>query len=141
MACVFCQIVSGAAPAQVVFEDEFSLAFLDHRPLFLGHTMLIPKTHYETFLDLPPAQVGPFFLNVQRLTGAVETAMSAPGAFVATNVKVSQSVPHLHVHIVPRRKGDGLRGFFWPRTKYQDAAEMEAVAKQIRTALDLAANR
>lgn len=128
MDCKFCGI---AAKAMVVFEDEISLAFLDHRPLFPGHTLLIPKAHCETLTDLPADVVGPFFANVQRLTGAVERGMQAEGSFVAINNRVSQSVPHLHVHIVPRKKGDGLRGFFWPRQKYRDEEQMREVRAAI----------
>lgn len=131
--CHFCEIASHAD--YVVFEDDLSIAFLDHRPLFIGHTLLIPKTHYETLSDLPPSLVGPFFANVQLLTGAVEKAMSAEGSFVALNNRVSQSVPHLHVHIVPRSKGDGLRGFFWPRGKYRDEQQMQDAQGAIVMAL------
>lgn len=111
--CRFCQIASHAN--YVVFEDDISIAFLDYRPLFIGHTLLIPKAHYETLSDLPSDLIGPFFSRVQLLARAIEQAMDAEGTFVAINNRVSQSVPHLHVHIVPRRKKDGLRGFFWPR--------------------------
>ena len=128
MACKFCEIASESV---VVFEDSISLAFLDHRPLFPGHTLLIPKDHYATLADLPPNLIGPFFSNAQRLAGAVERAMQAEGTFVAINNRVSQSVPHLHVHIVPRRKGDGLRGFFWPRQKYRNEEEMRRVQSAI----------
>ncbi|HME08745.1 MAG TPA: HIT family protein [Bryobacteraceae bacterium] len=134
--CEFCAI----APEEFVFEDEISAAFLDHRPLFPGHVLLIPKQHCETLGDLPPALVGPFFRNLQILSGAVETAMGAEGSFVAVNNRVSQSVPHLHVHIVPRRKKDGLRGFFWPRGKYTSADEKEAVRRAIRSALETHVN-
>jgi len=129
--CVFCAI----APEQFVFEDEISAAFLDHRPLFPGHVLLIPKQHYETLADLPQAIVGPLFSNAQLLAKAVETAMEAEGSFVAINNRVSQSVPHLHVHIVPRRKKDGLKGFFWPRHKYGSEEEMEEVKRAIRAAV------
>ncbi|HEY0701469.1 MAG TPA: HIT family protein [Candidatus Acidoferrales bacterium] len=115
--CVFCEIAAHRIPAKIVFEDEISLAFLDHRPLFPGHVLLIPKAHYATLTELPADLVGPFFLNAQKLTGVVQSVMKAEGSFVAMNNVVSQSVPHLHVHIVPRTKGDGLRGFFWPRLK------------------------
>ena len=111
--CRFCQIASHAN--YVVFEDHLSIAFLDYKPLFIGHTILIPKAHFETLSDLPKELLAPFFANVQLLSRAVEHAMSAEGSFIAINNRVSQSVPHLHVHIVPRRKKDGLRGFFWPR--------------------------
>jgi histidine triad (HIT) family protein len=129
--CEFCRI----APQQFVFEDEISAAFLDHRPLFPGHVLLIPKQHYETLVDLPESIVGQFFLNVQRLGKAVEVAMAAEGSFVAINNRVSQSVPHLHVHIVPRRRRDGLKGFFWPRHKYGSEEEMEEVRRAIRAAV------
>lgn len=122
-------------PAYVVFEDELSIAFLDHRPLFIGHTLLIPKAHYETLSDLPAALVGPFFANVQLLTRAVEQGLRAEGSFVALNNRVSQSVPHLHVHIVPRRKKDGLRGFFWPRQAHPDEDKMRDAQAAIRKAL------
>ena len=129
--CLFCRIVSGEVPAVVVFEDQNTLAFLDHRPLFPGHTLLVPREHYETLTDLPEKQVGPFFQNAQLLARAVETAMEAEGSFVALNNRVSQSVPHLHVHVVPRRRKDGLKGFFWPRTKYKSTEEMEHARKKI----------
>jgi histidine triad (HIT) family protein len=131
-ACKFCEIASQSV---IVFEDSISLGFLDHRPLFPGHVLLIPKDHYETLGDLPPNLIGPFFANVQRLAGAVERGMRAEGTFVAINNRVSQSVPHLHVHIVPRKKGDGLRGFFWPRQKYQDDEQTRAVQAAIVAAL------
>ena len=130
--CKFCQIALKAIPSAVVFEDSISLAFLDHRPLFPGHTLLIPKLHYETLADLPANLVGPFFSNAQLLARAVERGMEAQGTFVAINNKVSQSVPHLHIHIVPRKKGDGLKGFFWPRTKYQSEEQMREVVEKIR---------
>jgi histidine triad (HIT) family protein len=123
--CLFCEIAAGKIEAKIIFEDAISIAFLDHRPLFAGHCLLIPKTHYATFTDLPAELVGPFFLNAQHLTKAVESAMTAEGSFVAMNNVVSQSVPHLHVHIVPRKKGDGLRGFFWPRQKLGEAELLE----------------
>ena len=119
----------------MVFEDALSVAFLDHRPVFPGHTLLMPKQHVETLGDLPADMIQPFFANVQRLAGAVERGMGADGTFVAINNKVSQSVPHLHVHIVPRRKKDGLRGFFWPRQKYEDDGEIRAAQEAIRAAL------
>ena len=118
--CLFCGIVSRKIEAKIVFEDAISIAFLDNRPLFAGHCLLIPKAHYATLIDLPADLVGPLFLNAQHLTKVVEAAMSAEGSFVAMNNVVSQSVPHFHIHIVPRKKGDGLRGFFWPRQKLGD---------------------
>ena len=119
----------------VVFEDDLSLAFLDHRPLFPGHTLLVPKQHYETLADLPAQLIAPFFGNVQMLARAVEDGMEAEGSFVAINNRVSQSVPHLHVHIVPRRKKDGLRGFFWPRQSHPEEAQMKNAQAAIRLAI------
>ena len=133
MNCIFCGIVSGEVNTSVVFEDDISVAFLDHRPLFPGHCLLIPRAHFETLADLPEKLVGPFFKNVQLLARAVETALGAEGTFVAMNNRISQSVPHLHAHIVPRRKKDGLKGFFWPRNKYGNEAEMLAVQKAIQS--------
>jgi histidine triad (HIT) family protein len=124
--CLFCRIVAGSVPAAIVFEDENTVAFLDHRPLFAGHTLLVPRAHLETLPELPAAGLEPLFANAQALCVAVERAVGAQGTFVAINNRVSQSVPHLHIHIVPRRPKDGLKGFFWPRGKYGDAAEMEA---------------
>ena len=134
--CVFCAIAAGELPAPIVFEDEKTLAFLDHRPVFPGHCLLIPREHHETLADLPKKLIEPFFSNAQLLSKAVELALEAQGTFVAMNNRVSQSVPHLHVQIVPRRKKDGLRGFFWPRQKYQSEEEMELVQKAIRLAID-----
>lgn len=127
--CLFCRIVSGEVPATIVYEDDNSVAFLDHRPLFHGHTLLVPRVHVDTLGDLPVSLVGPFFKTAQLLSRAIEPAMDAQGTFVAMNNRVSQSVPHLHVHVVPRRKKDGLKGFFWPRTKYENDDEMLAVKK------------
>ena len=118
--CVFCNVINGDLAAPIVFSDEVSLAFLDHRPLFPGHCLLVPRAHHETLTDLPASQIGKFFSNAQFLAKAIEKAMEAEGTFVAMNNRVSQSVPHLHVHIVPRRRKDGLKGFFWPRNKYHD---------------------
>lgn len=135
-ACVFCQIVAGETEATKVFEDARCVAFLDVRPLFHGHTLLVPKDHHETLLDLPDEDVGHTFGVAKMLAKAVQEAMEATGTFVAMNNKVSQSVPHLHVHVVPRRPKDGLRGFFWPRTAYEDDDQMEEVASRIRRAID-----
>src|ERR1700693_1799250 len=134
--CKFCQIASRALASGIVFEDSLSLAFLDNRPLFPGHTLLIPKHHYETLQDLPADLTGMFFKNVQLLAHAVESGMQAEGSFVAINNRVSQSVPHLHVHIVPRRKKDGLRGFFWPRQPYKTPEEAEEIRKKIAGTVD-----
>ena len=133
--CLFCKIVSGELAAHLVFEDEISLAFLDHRPVFPGHCLLIPKEHYETLTDLPVDLIGPFFKNAQLLARAIESAMEAHGTFVAMNNRVSQSVPHFHVHIVPRRRKDGLKGFFWPRYPYKSDEEAAAVQAAIRSAV------
>jgi histidine triad (HIT) family protein len=130
--CKFCQIIAGEIPAHFVHETDDVVAFLDHRPLFPGHTLVLPRDHVETLGDLDGARVGPFFLEVQRVEAAVRTAMDAQGSFVAENNVVSQSVPHLHVHVVPRRRKDGLRGFFWPRTRYASDGQAAAVAAQIR---------
>lgn len=135
MACLFCGIVNSEISASIVFQDDISLAFLDHRPLFPGHCLLIPKNHFETLSDLPRELVGPFFTNVQLVARAVELALEAEGSFVAMNNRVSQSVPHLHVHVVPRKKKDGLKGFFWPRTKYKDESDLAAIRKLIQAAL------
>jgi histidine triad (HIT) family protein len=135
MNCLFCGIVNGEVSASVVFKDDISIAFLDHRPLFPGHCLLIPKNHFETLNDLPPELVGPFFKNVQLLARAIELALEAEGSFVAVNNRISQSVPHLHVHIVPRRKKDGLKGFFWPRNKYENIDELLKVQKSIQAAI------
>lgn len=135
MNCLFCGIVNREVSASIVFEDEVSIAFLDHRPLFPGHCLLVPKIHFETLADLPAELVGPFFQNAQLMASAVEIALEAEGSFLAINNRVSQSVPHLHVHVVPRRRKDGLKGFFWPRTKYADQAQMLAVQKLIQTAI------
>jgi len=133
--CLFCRIVSGELPATIVYEDDNSVAFLDHRPLFHGHTLLVPREHVETLGELSSKIVGPYFEAAQLLSRVVEAAMDAEGTFVAMNNRVSQSVPHLHVHVVPRRKKDGLKGFFWPRTKYKNDEELEEVKKKITTAI------
>ncbi|GAB3667169.1 HIT family protein [Actinocorallia lasiicapitis] len=132
--CVFCAIVAGA-PAFRVLDEPGCVAFLDTRPVFKGHVLLVPRLHYETLTDLPPDLVEPVFAAARRLAGAVESGLGAGGTFVALNNRVSQSVPHLHVHIVPRTKGDGLRGFFWPRRKYDSDAEASDYAARIAGAL------
>src|SRR5258706_13055316 len=133
--CAFCQIASKTVDSTIVFEDEQTLAFLDHRPLFPGHCLLIPKEHYETLGDLPAPLIQPLFSAAQQLSRAVERGMGAEGSFVAINNRVSQSVPHLHVHIVPRRKGDGLKGFFWPRHSYKDDVERDQILKALQAEL------
>ena len=133
--CVFCDIVSGSVPAEIVWRDKDAIAFLDSRPLFPGHLLLIPTEHIGTLADLPAAQVGPLFQTVQKLGNAVERALGAEGTFVGINNRVSQSVPHLHVHIVPRRKGDGLKGFFWPRRGYDSNDHLRETADKIRREL------
>jgi histidine triad (HIT) family protein len=136
--CIFCSIVAGDVPASVVYSDDAVLAFLDHRPLLPGHVLVVPRTHYETLGDLPAAEVGPLFVTVQRLAVAVEKAMHADGSFVAVNIRISQSVPHLHVHVVPRRKGDGLfgRNFVWMRRPYPNDATMVETQRAIVAALE-----
>jgi histidine triad (HIT) family protein len=134
--CVFCRIVSGDLPGHAVLETDGVVAFLDTRPVFKGHVLLVPRTHVETLPDLPAGQRDGFLAAAQRLATAVKDGLGAQGSFVAINNTVSQSVPHLHLHVVPRTKGDGLRGFFWPRTKYADG-EAESYAERLREALDV----
>jgi histidine triad (HIT) family protein len=133
--CTFCEILAGRLPAHVVLDDQVALAFLDVRPLFPGHTLLVPREHHETLADLPTALLEPYFARAQRLSLAMEQGLASVGSFVAINNRVSQSVPHLHTHVVPRTPKDGLRGFFWPRGKYADDAEAAAVAARLRDAL------
>jgi histidine triad (HIT) family protein len=133
--CPFCAIASGEADGHLVFEDEISVGFLDIRPLFPGHTLLVPRAHHEALWDLPDELLAPYFANVRRLSAVIREAMGAQGTFVAMNNIVSQSVPHLHTHVVPRNRKDGLRGFFWPRTKYEDDSQARAVAARIRAEL------
>src|SRR5690349_2579900 len=129
--CRFCRIIAGAEPGHVVFEAQRTLAFLDNRPLFPGHVLLVPRDHFETLGDLPDELVAPLFESARTLAEAVPRAMRKPGSFVAINNVVSQSVPHLHVHVVPRKPKDGLRGFFWPRTKYESEDQMREVAERV----------
>jgi histidine triad (HIT) family protein len=136
--CRFCQIIAGEEDAQLVFEDERTIAFLDNRPLFPGHSLLVPRDHHETLADLPDDLLGPLFANARMLSVAIPKAMRKPGSFVALNNVVSQSVPHLHVHVVPRKPKDGLRGFFWPRTKYESEDQMRDVARRVREAVERA---
>lgn len=130
--CVFCEIVADRTPADVVYCDEEVIAFLDRSPVFKGHVLVVPTTHVGTLLDMPASALGTYFAVVQRVVAAVQGALDAHGSFVAINNVVSQSVPHLHVHVVPRRRKDGLRGFFWPRVRYADALESGAIAALIR---------
>lgn len=133
--CVFCEIVSGRSAARLVLDEPEAVAFLDVRPLIKGHVLLVPREHHETLTDVPPEKLGPLFTLAQRLAGAVQRGLEAGGTFVAMNNKISQSVPHLHVHVVPRNPKDGLKGFFWPRHKYDSAEEMAGYAERIRAEL------
>ncbi len=133
--CAFCRIQAGEVPADMVLEDADFVAFLDARPVFKGHVLVVPRRHYVTLADLPVAAVSPLFERVRLVSAALPAALGAQGTFVALNNIVSQSVPHLHVHVVPRTKGDGLRGFFWPRTRYASEEEAADYARRIRDAL------
>lgn len=133
--CAFCAIVRGEVAAEIVAETDLTIAFLDQSPLFRGHTLVAPRAHLETLRDLPDDLLPPFFTEVRRVTVAVQDGLGADGVFVAQNNVVSQSVPHLHMHVVPRRRKDGLRGFFWPRERYADADEAAAFAARIRAGL------
>ncbi len=133
--CLFCRIVSGSLETAIVHEGDNFIVFLDHRPLFHGHCLVVPRKHFETLADLPVDAVGSFFQEVKLISRIVERAMNAEGTFVAMNNRVSQSVPHLHVHVVPRKKKDGLKGFFWPRTKYLNQQEMEDVRQRLMKAI------
>jgi histidine triad (HIT) family protein len=135
-ACLFCSIAAGETPSDVVLDTPLVVAFLDHRPLFPGHTLVVPRAHFATLRDLDDVTRDELFAQVQRVAAAVQDATGSAGSFVAMNNVVSQSVPHVHVHAVPRNPKDGLRGFFWPRTRYADAAEAATVAESIRVALD-----
>jgi histidine triad (HIT) family protein len=132
--CRFCAIIRGELPACLVYQDDQVTAFLDHHPLFPGHLLLVPREHHETLPELPERLVAPLFRVARLLARAVEVALEAHGSFVALNNRVSQSVPHLHIHIVPRRQHDGLKGFFWPRSSYPDQAELTRVGSLIRQA-------
>ncbi len=132
--CVFCSIVAGEVPAHIVMDEPEVVGFLDARPVFKGHVLVVPRAHHQTLADLPDDLMRPLFEAMRRMSVAVPAAMGAQGTFVAANNVVSQSVPHLHVHVVPRTKGDGLRGFFWPRTQYA-AGEAETTAELVRAAL------
>lgn len=132
--CVFCGILEGTLPAHVVLDDDVCLAFLDKTPLFHGHVLVVPRAHIVTLSDLPAELVGPYFSRVQQIARVMPGALGAEGTFVAMNNIVSQSVAHLHTHVVPRKKGDGLKGFFWPRTKYASDAAMAEIAEKLRAA-------
>ena len=132
--CVFCDVIVGATPAHIVRRTDAAVCFLDARPVFKGHVLVVPTEHVVTLPDLAPAQLTPFFEQVQSVSRLLPPALEAQGSFVAMNNVVSQSVAHLHCHVVPRTKGDGLRGFFWPRTKYADG-EAEVYAAKLREAL------
>jgi histidine triad (HIT) family protein len=133
--CLFCAIVAGAAPGFMVLDTPRAVGFLDTRPVFKGHVLVVPRPHIGTLVELPAGALGDFFGEVQRVAVAVESGLGAGGTFVAINNRVSQSVPHLHVHVIPRTKGDGLRGFLWPRRKYADDAEAAGYRDQIAAAL------
>lgn len=135
MTCVFCAVVAGDAPADVVLDTPTSVGFLDVRPVFEGHVLVVPRLHVETLPELPTELLAPYFADVQRVTGAMVSGFGAEGAFVAQNNVISQSVPHLHTHVVPRHRKDGLRGFFWPRVRYADHAARAAVAERLRQAI------
>jgi histidine triad (HIT) family protein len=133
---IFLDIVQGKSQAQIVYEDDLSLAFLDHRPLFPGHVLLIPREHFVTILDTPDDLVSHLFTTAKILSAAVQEALGCEGIFMAVNNVVSQSVPHLHIHIVPRTKGDGLKGFFWPRHNYRDDKHREEIKNRIMAAIE-----
>jgi histidine triad (HIT) family protein len=134
--CAFCSIVRHESESYVVFEDDSSIAFLDRRPLFPGHTLLVTKTHHETLADLPHDLITPLFTSMQLVTAAVVEATGAEGSFVAINNRISQSVSHLHIHIVPRKKNDGLKGFFWPRHPYKDKAAILETQRAVQSAVE-----
>jgi histidine triad (HIT) family protein len=133
--CAFCDVIAGITPAHVVLSDDVVVAFLDSRPVFKGHVLVAPRDHVATLADRPVAAVGPYFTRVKRVSAVMPAALGCQGTFVAANNVVSQSVPHLHFHVVPRTKGDGLRGFFWPRSRYDSDAEAAEYADRLRAAL------
>ncbi len=133
--CIFCAIIAGDTPAQLVVDEPEVVAFLDTRPVFLGHTLVVPREHHVTLGDLPASLLQAVMLAVQRISATIPAALGAQGTFVAANNVVSQSVPHLHVHVVPRTKGDGLRGFFWPRRSYASDQERAFYAERLRAAM------
>jgi histidine triad (HIT) family protein len=133
--CVFCRIAARELKAHIVHEDDSVIVFLDNGPLFPGHCLVCPRKHYDTMMDLPPGALQPLFSTVQLISRALEQALGAEGSFVAVNNKVSQSVPHLHVHVMPRRRGDGMKGFFWPRRPYKNEAEAEETRRALAEAV------
>ncbi len=133
--CLFCAIIAGDKPARIVLDEPNVVAFLDHRPVFKGHLLVVPREHYVTLPDLPVPVLTDVFVAVQRCATAMVEGLGAQGSWIAENNIVSQAVPHVHVHVVPRTKGDGLRGFFWPRHKYADDAEMAEYAERVRSSL------
>ncbi|MDY6833182.1 MAG: HIT family protein [Chloroflexota bacterium] len=133
--CIFCDIAIGNAPAYIVYQDDVILAFLDKRPVFAGHCLVVPKKHFATLTDIPSYIMEPLFANAKLISKAIEASMGAGGTFIAINNKVSQSVPHFHIHVIPRTKGDGLKGFFWPRMRYRDEEYVEQVRDRIAQAV------
>jgi histidine triad (HIT) family protein len=133
--CVFCKIATGQIDSYVVYEDELTIVFLDNGPLFPGHCLVCPKAHYDTLMDVPASKLEPLFATAQIISRAIEKGIAAEGSFVAVNNRVSQSVPHLHVHVIPRRRGDGMKGFFWPRRPYKNEQEMAEVRDRLRAAI------
>jgi histidine triad (HIT) family protein len=133
--CIFCKIVAGQLDAYVVYEDDLTTVFLDNGPLFAGHSLVCPKQHYDTLMDVPPDRLQPLFSTAQVVARAIEKGLGADGSFIAINNKISQSVPHLHVHVIPRRRGDGMKGFFWPRRPYKDKEEMAQTRDALRAAI------
>jgi histidine triad (HIT) family protein len=133
--CIFCDVIAGAAPVRQVLSDEIVVAFLDRSPVFKGHVLVAPRRHVVTLADLDGELVGPFFERVQRIAAIMPAALACDGSFVAINNVVSQSVAHLHVHVVPRRRKDGLRGFFWPRVRYESDSEADDYAQRLADAL------
>ncbi|HWG65199.1 MAG TPA: HIT family protein [Streptosporangiaceae bacterium] len=134
--CLFDRIIAGEVPAHIVLDDDVAMGFLDRRPVFKGHVLVVPRQHFETLADLPEDLVGPLFNRVRRVSAVMPSALGSTGSLVLANNIVSQSVPHLHVHVIPRTKGDGLRGFLWPRHTYADDEEADQYAARIRSALD-----
>ncbi len=132
--CVFCRIAAGAIATDIIAEDESTLTFLDQSPVFPGHLLIVPRQHFDTLLDLPDDLLAPFFSQVRRAARAVEIGLESHGSFVAINNKISQTVPHLHAHVIPRRKRDGLKGFFWPRRPYTDETHRQQIVAQLRAA-------